>query len=69
MTDAGLKELAPLTNLTELLLRSTNITDAGLKELAPLKKLNNLYLNGTKVTEAGIKGLNKVLPNCVIFNF
>jgi hypothetical protein len=33
VTDAGLKELAPLKNLTELDLRSTRITDAGLKLL------------------------------------
>ena len=33
VTDAGLKELAPLTNLTTLSLSGTRVTDAGLKEL------------------------------------
>lgn len=31
--DAGLKELAPLKNLTTLHLRYTQVTDAGFKEL------------------------------------
>ena len=34
MTDAGLKELAALKNLTTLNLSDTQVTDAGLKELA-----------------------------------
>ena len=33
MTDAGLKELAPLKNLTSLNLSDTKVTDAGVKEL------------------------------------
>lgn len=33
MTDAGLKELAPLTNLTALYLIDTKATDEGVKEL------------------------------------
>jgi len=33
ITDAGLKELAPLTNLTELNLFGTKVTDAGVREL------------------------------------
>jgi hypothetical protein len=33
VTDAGLKELAPLKNLTELYLTGTKVTDAGVKEL------------------------------------
>jgi hypothetical protein len=37
VTDAGLKELAPLKNLTYLNLGSTQVTNAGLKELATLK--------------------------------
>jgi|GEM_PF-2505728 len=43
VTDAGLKELAPLKNLTTLDLGGTNVTDAGLKELAPLK---NRFIQG-----------------------
>ena len=33
VTDAGLKELAGLKNLTTLVLPNTGVTDAGLKEL------------------------------------
>ena len=35
VTDAGLKELAPLTELQALHLRRTQVTNAGLKELGP----------------------------------
>lgn len=50
MTDAGLKELAPLTNLTTLRLHNTKVTDAGLKELAALTNLTELDLEGSRVT-------------------
>ena len=66
MTDVGLKELAPLKNLTALGLNGTKVTDAGLKELAPLKNLEELHLKGTKVTDAGVKELQKALPKCEI---
>ena len=45
VTDAGLKELVHLPNLTSLGLKFTGITDAGLKELAPLISLKELNLN------------------------
>ena len=57
VTDAGLKELAPLAHLQTLDLRFTEVTDAGLKELAPLTQLQTLDLGGTKVTDAGLKEL------------
>ena len=44
MTDAGLKELAALKNLTTLYLSGSDVTDAGLKELAALKNLTTLDL-------------------------
>src|SRR5688500_4370405 len=37
ITDAGLKDLAPFRNLTQLNLGQTKITDAGLKEVASFK--------------------------------
>ena len=52
MTNAGLKELAPLKNLTSLSLAHTRVTDAGLGELAPLKNLTSLSLHQTQVTDA-----------------
>src|SRR5947209_4270146 len=42
MTDTGLKDLAGMTSLQMLDLRSTLVTNAGLKELAPLKHLQSL---------------------------
>lgn len=66
VTDAGLRELAGLRNLTWLDLRDTWVTDVGLKELAGLKRLATLLLQGTQVTEAGVAKLQKALPKCTI---
>lgn len=57
VTDAGLKELASLKNLTSLSLTSTEVTDEGIKDLAPLQNLKTLILWSTKVTDAGLKDL------------
>jgi hypothetical protein len=57
VTDASIKELAVLKQLTSLELGSTKVTDAGLKELAALKQLTSLYLYSTQVTDAGLKEL------------
>src|SRR6476659_4556198 len=51
VTDEGLKELAPLKNLSILSLGGTGVTDAGLKELAPHKNLTELNLMDTEVTD------------------
>jgi hypothetical protein len=66
VTDAGLKELAPLKQLTTLSLFGTKVTDAGLKGLAPLKSLTELDLFDTQVTDSGVKELQKALPKCNI---
>ena len=55
VTDAELKELAPLKDLTKLTLYMTKVSDAGMKELAPFTKLSELNLCGTKVSDAGLK--------------
>src|SRR5437588_455246 len=57
VTDAALKELADLKQLTWLSLAGTRVTDAGLKELKDLKQRNTLYLSSTQVTDAGLKEL------------
>ena len=68
MTDAGLKELAGLTQLQALLLSGkTQVTDAGLKELAGLTRLQTLDLTDTQVTGAGLKKLQQALPKCNIY--
>ena len=43
-SDAGLKDLAGLKNLTVLNLALTRVTDTGLKELAGLQQLETLAL-------------------------
>lgn len=57
ITDAGLKEMAAMKNLTCLDLSETAVTDAGLKELAGLQKLTTLNLKRTKISNAGLKTL------------
>jgi internalin A len=57
ITDAGLKELRPLKNLTRLELGFANITDAGLKELKGFGKLTRLSLKNTRITDAGVRQL------------
>ena len=66
ITDAELKELADVKNLSWLSLAFTEVTDAGLKDLAGLKNLSTLYLMFTKVTDAGVKEFNKALPKCQV---
>jgi len=66
VTNAGLKDLAALKNLTTLDLYGLRVTDAGLKELAPLKNLTALSLNSPGVTGAGVVQLRKELPGCTI---
>jgi DNA-binding PadR family transcriptional regulator len=72
ITDAGLKEVAKLQQLTWLDLRNANegttqITDAGLKELAKLQQLTKLDLSGCEqITDAGVAELQKALPKCEI---
>jgi hypothetical protein len=57
VSDADLKELAPLKGLETLHLNFTRMTDAGLKELAPLTGLQTLIITGGNVTDAGLKEL------------
>ena len=66
VTDAGLKELKDLKQLTSLNLDNTKVTDAGLKELKDLKQLTSLNLYATKVTDDGVADLQKALPGCKI---
>jgi Leucine-rich repeat (LRR) protein len=60
VTNAGLKELAPLTSLRLLQLYDTSVTDAGLAELVKLKNLRHLNLYDTSVTDAGLAELAKL---------
>ena len=66
VTDADLKELKHLKQLTTLSLAGAQVTDAGLKELKDLKQLTWLTLIGVKVTDDGVADLQKALPGCKI---
>jgi Leucine-rich repeat (LRR) protein len=60
ITDAGLKVVAKLQQLTMLVLVGTQITDAGLKEVAKLQQLTKLDLSYTQITDAGLKEVAKL---------
>ncbi len=53
VTDAGLKAIGAMKNLTELHLENTAVTDAGLDALKGLANLEYINLYSTKVTDAG----------------
>jgi hypothetical protein len=59
ITDADLKPLKGLANLTKLKLNRSLITDAGLKHLQSLTSLVQLHLAGTKITDAGLEYLKR----------
>ena len=60
ITDAGLKHLAGLSNLTYLDLINTPVTDAAFVELAHLPKLTTLFLDRTSVTDLGLAQIRGV---------
>ena len=62
MTDAGLKHLIPLKELTHLdLAFATKISNAGLADIVQLSNLEHLNLAGTKVTDVSmLKSLSKL---------
>jgi len=60
ITDAALKTIGQLPNLTRLHLEHTAITDTGIRELAGNRTLRYLNLFGTKITDKGIAALQQV---------
>jgi hypothetical protein len=60
LTDAGLKELKKLKNLTALDLTGADLTDAGLQELKACKSLTTLTLGGARLTDASLRGLGEL---------
>lgn len=57
LTDAGLKPVASLTQLHELILREARLTDAGLEHLKPLVNLRSLDLIRTRLSDKGMASL------------
>jgi Leucine-rich repeat (LRR) protein len=67
ITDTGIKDIAKLKNLTQLVLNGNKgVTDASIPQLLQLKKLTYLDIYDLKLTPAGIKMLREGLPKCKI---
>jgi hypothetical protein len=60
VTDAGLKQVAGMKNLTQLHLERTAVTDAGLRSLSKLRELEYLNLYGLPVTDNGLQSLKRL---------
>ena len=69
ITDAGLRQLEGLPNLTSLDLQNTQVTDQGLVVLKTMPKLAQVYLHGSKVTPEGEQALQASLPQLTIEKF
>jgi hypothetical protein len=62
ITDDGLRHLAGLTNLEELVIHAPQLTDAALIHLRGLKRLKRLEIGESKITPEGLAELRKQLP-------
>ena len=64
ITDAGLKDISKMQQLTDLRLWGTEITDAGLKDVAKMQQLTALDLSNCKqITAEDVAELKKAMPN------
>jgi Leucine-rich repeat (LRR) protein len=66
ITDAGLRQLEGLPNLTSLDLQNTQVTDDGLVVLTTMPKLVQLYIHGSRITPAGAETLQASLAQLTI---
>jgi hypothetical protein len=66
VTDAAIKNLAPLLKLKDLGLRGTAVTSAGLEALTQLPALEHLDISVTLVSVAALQEFQKQHPNCNI---
>ena len=60
VTDAGIRNVAPLRELQTLSLRGIAVGDASLKTIAQLPDLKDLDLTNTQVTDEGIPTLSSL---------
>lgn len=67
VTDAGVAEIARLSNLAVLSLENTPVTDASVPILAGLGSLRRVNLRGTAVTPVGIETLSTQRPELRVF--
>ena len=54
VTDAGLRHLAPLTQIKQLCIHGTSITDSGLQHIQALTQLEELSVYETGISDAGL---------------
>ncbi len=66
ITGKGLKSLAGIGRLSELVLYDTEVTDDDIELMGKFSALRILNLGITRVTGNGIDRLSKLLPNCEI---
>lgn len=66
ITDAGLRHLEGLPNLTSLDLQNTQVTDEGLAVLKTMPKLVQVYIHGSRITPDAADALQAALPNLTI---
>jgi len=64
ITDHGLRHLARLPSLTELVLTETDISNEGLVHLRSLSNPRSIMLDSTRVTSDGVTRLRQSLPDC-----
>jgi internalin A len=69
ITDAGLRQLEDLPNLTSLDLQNTQVSDEGLATLKTMPKLTQVYIHGSRVTAAGAQALQADLPKLTVEKF
>lgn len=58
--DSGMKHLARLPRLTELMIDVTAITDKGLETVSQIKSLEQLDVASTRITDNGLKSIAKL---------
>ncbi len=69
ITDAGLRQLEGLPNLTSLDMQNTQVGDEGLAILKTMPKLAQVYIHGSRVTAEGAAALQAELPKLTIEKF
>jgi|GEM_PF-5865855 len=66
ITDAGLENIAKMTQLRELLICGAPITDAGVRHLGTMSSLERVRFRNTLITPEGVDWLRRALPNCEV---
>ena len=72
LTDAGLKHLLALENLSYLNVYGTKVTDASIEDIVKIKSLKKVYIWETGITIEGVAKLKaarpdlKIIPDLVV---